>query len=425
MFFRLAEMVRLALNSLGIHKMRSALTGLGIIFGVGAVISMVSIGEGLRADALERIKLLGVDTIIVRSIKPPEKEQASTQEESFAMTYGLTFADADRMEQVVPTVGHLIPLRDLRKEVWYGARRVKARVFGTTPAYATATRFSLERGRFIADLDESSYARVCVIGAAVRRDLFPFDNPLGRRLKIGNDSYEIIGAMAEHGEAEAKGSLLMGRDMNQDIYVPLAAALQRFGTVSFRQTSGTVEAVRLDLDEILIKVTSEDVVEETGQIIQSMLSTSHREPDYQIVVPKELLRERQRTQTIFSIVMGSIAGISLLVGGIGIMNIMLATVTERTREIGIRRAIGATRADIVVQFLIETVVLSSLGGLVGILVGIAGARIVSAAVAWRTIVTGWSLVVAVGISGFVGIVFGLYPAYKAAKLDPIRALRYE
>lgn len=421
--FRFVEMIKLALRSLSLHKMRSGLTGLGIIFGVGAVVSMLSIGEGARFEALNQLKLLGTDTIILRSIKPPQSSQPQ-QETSWVISYGLTFKDADHIETVLPQIDMLIPVRDARKDIWYRARRVDGRAFGTTPAYEVAGRTEMERGRFITDVDMDNFARVCVLGYGIKQQLFPYSDPLGKSIRIGGDEFLVVGVLAPRG-ATGGGSLLAGRDVNRDIYLPLPTVVKRFGTFSFQRTSGSEEASQIDVDEFLVRVEDPRLVEPVSEAIRSILARRHSQPDYEIVIPQELLRQSQRTQNIFNIVMGSIAGISLLVGGIGIMNIMLATVTERTREIGIRRALGATRYDIVLQFLIETVVLAAIGGATGVLLGVGGARIVSLAVNWKTIVTGWSVATAFGISAFVGMVFGLYPAWKASNLDPIEALRYE
>jgi len=421
--FRFLEMLRLALRSLALHKMRSGLTGLGIIFGVGAVVSMLSIGEGARWEALDQLKLLGTDTIIVRSIKPPVSVTPQT-DENWVMSYGLTFDDADHLERVCPGIEALVPMRETRKDIWYRGRRVDGRAFGTIPLYEGIGRVEIPRGRFITNPDLEQFRRVCVIGDAIRKQLFPYRDPLGEGLRIGSKEFTIVGVVAPRGSAGG-GSLLTGRDVNRDIYMPLSTVLKRFGTFSYQRGSGSSEAAKIDADEFLIRVGDSSMVEPISDAIRSMLERRHPDPDYEIVIPQELLRQSQRTQNIFNVVMGSIAGISLLVGGIGIMNIMLATVTERTRDIGMRRAIGATRGDIVSQFLIETVVLSCIGGGIGVLLGVGGAKVVSAAVDWKTIVTAWSVVTAFGISAFVGIVFGLYPAWKAAQLDPIEALRYE
>jgi len=421
--FRFLEMIKLALRSLSLHKMRSGLTGLGIIFGVGAVVSMLSIGEGARWEALNQLKLLGTDTIIVRSVKPPVSVTPDT-EQSWVIDYGLTFADADHLESVCPGIEVLAIVRDCRKDIWYRGKRVDGRAFGVTPVYQQAGKAELERGRFIAELDMEKFDKVCVIGDSIKRQLFPYRDPRGEGLRIGGKEFTIIGVVASRGAAGG-GSLLAGRDVNRDIYMPLSTALKRFGTLSYQMGSGSAEGAKIEADEFLIKLSDSELVESSAKVIRTILERRHPDPDYEIVIPQELLRQSQRTQNIFNVVMGSIAGISLLVGGIGIMNIMLATVTERTRDIGIRRAIGATRVDIVLQFLIETVVLSCIGGGTGVFLGVAGARMVSAAADWKTIVTAWSVITAFAISALVGIIFGLYPAWKAANLDPIEALRYE
>jgi len=416
-------MIKLALKSLSLHKMRSGLTGLGIIFGVGAVVSMLSIGEGARLEALEQLKLLGTDTVIVRSVKPPMSSTPQA-EQSSVMKYGLKFDDAEHIQAVCPYVDMLVPVRDTRKDIWHRGRRVDGRAFATIPLYKEAGNIHLERGRFLTASDLNKYDRVCVIGYAIKRQLFPYRDPRGEGIRLGNKNFEIVGVVAPRGTMGG-GALLTGRDVNRDIYIPLSSSVKRFGNFSYQRQSGSAEASYIEADEFLIRVKETQMVRSTAESIRTILERTHPDPDYDIVVPQELLEQAQRTQNIFNVVMGAIASISLLVGGIGIMNIMLATVTERTREIGIRRALGARRMDIVLQFLIETVVLSCLGGATGVLIGVAGARVVSAAADWKTIVTAWSIATAFGIAAFVGIVFGLYPAWKAANLDPIEALRYE
>ena len=419
--------VVIALRNLRLHKVRSMLTMLGIIFGVGAVIAMLSIGEGARWEILQQINLLGIENVSIRSVKPPEKTRRAEQAEnqSFILQYGLRRKDASHIEAVCPGIEMLVPMRDVRKNVWYGDRRMDARVVGTTPSYANALNFNIHRGRFICDYDMFRKARVCVIGGEVARRLFGFKDPLGEHLKLGEQWYLVIGIMENRGQAGGGPQAISAHDVNKDIYIPLRSAFSRFGTLSISRRSGTFEAVDVELDEILVHMKDPESVDTNASLIRAILERSHEDEDYEIIVPRELLRQREQAQRIFNIVMISIATISLLVGGIGIMNIMLASIIERTREIGIRRAVGAKRRDIIRQFLTETVVLSGTGGIIGILLGIIGAKMVSAFAGLTTIVAVNFLFIAFTISVAIGITFGMYPARKAAFMDPIQALRYE
>lgn len=422
---QLTEMLKLSGNSLRSHKLRSALTALGIIFGVGAVISMLSIGEGARQEALRQIQLMGVNNIIVRSVKPPE---ASTREalsdRSWSSRYGISFLDVEHVKRVIPSLEQIVPARDVRKQVWYLNRTAQVRVLATTPNYTEVMRCIPQEGRFLTTLDNELQQSVCVLGANAARELLGYHEPLGKQIKIGDDWFEVVGVLRETGIGGG-GQSMATHDLDRDIYIPMQTALSRFGVLAIQTSSGNFQATEVQVDELHCKVTDSDLVEETAELIRQIFTSRHQAMDWELVVPKELLRQSQKTQAIFSIVMGSIAGISLLVGGIGIMNIMLANITERTREIGIRRALGARRRDITQQFLVETIVLTLAGGLIGIVLGILLARVVTQFSQWPTIVSGWSLFVAFGISAAVGLVFGIYPARKAANMDPIEALRYE
>jgi len=423
---RFFEIIRLGVKNLFLHKLRSLLTVLGIIFGCGAVIAMVAIGEGARRKALEEIQLLGLQNITIRSVKPVQKEQQASSQTSFVLSYGLKFADVSHMKTVIPAIEAIVPLRDLRKDVWNGSVRVDARVFGTRPSYEAVTNFRVRHGRFITPLDIKSFKQVCVLGADVKRQIFSHRGALGKDVKIGDQWFTVVGVMEDKSLPGAEATTISIRNINQDIYVPLTTANQRFGVLSIKISGGSREMTNVEVDEVYAKIKDANLVMDAAAAITNALERSHsEEKDYEVIVPLELLRQAERTTRIFKIVMGAVAGISLLVGGIGIMNIMLATVTERTREIGIRRAMGAKKSDIIQQFLIETVVLSGMGGIIGIFLGIGLARTITYFAKWKTVVSPWALILAFGISALVGIVFGMYPANKAANMDPIQALRYE
>jgi putative ABC transport system permease protein len=420
--FNSVEMVYLGARDLSRYKLRSGLTMLGIIFGVGAVISMLAIGEGSRTQALAEIEKLGIRNIVASSRKPPEETQATTQEGSYITEYGLTFKDVDLIKETVPFISRVVSGRDVRQDVFFGRRMMSTRVLGTGPEYAEVMNLRTARGRFLVGEDLDAKAKVAVIADGVKRKLFPLEDPMGELLRVGQELFEVVGILAPRGEG---ATAFAGADLDKDVYIPLSSALAAFGTLSIRRTAGTQEASRLELDEVIVEADESEHVPEVAKVVTAIFEKNHEKQDYVLNVPLDLLIRAERQERIWNIVMGSIAGVSLVVGGIGIMNIMLASVTERTREIGIRRAMGAMRRDIIFQFLIETIVLSVAGGMTGILLGTLAARFVTYYAGYDTIVTAFSVILAFGISAAVGIVFGIYPAWKAAYMDPIEALRHE
>ena len=421
--FQLLQIINLGIRSLLLHKLRSALTALGIIFGVCSVIAMLSIGEGASQEALERIRQLGTNSIIVRSVKPPEDTSAGATR-SRVIEYGLTHRDAHIIKETLPAVEHMIPMREIRQDVKFRDRRSDCRVIGTVPEYQSAAHLRIAQGRFLTTVDDRDRANVCVLGGAVANDLFRYMDPVGDKLRIGSDYYRVVGVL-EAGASKRKGDSSQEADFGSDIYIPLSSAKARFGEIIMKVSSGSREMERIELHQINVQVKKTGQVLSTAKAVKSILEKTHSKEDYELTVPLELLRQAKETKRMFNIVLGSIAGISLLVGGIGIMNIMLATVTERTREIGIRRALGAKKRDITTQFLVETIVLSVIAGLIGIGLGVLIPQFVTRFAGMRTIVTMESLVLAFGISATTGIIFGLYPARRAASMDPIEALRHE
>jgi putative ABC transport system permease protein len=422
---RIVRGVHLGIRSLLLHKLRSGLTVLGIIFGVAAVISMLAVGEGASRDAQERIEQLGATNIIIRSVRPSEEALGGRQ--AFILNYGLKYADYDRILETVPTIRRSLPVREIRKQIRYLDRALDGRVVGTTQDYAEFNRLQIEKGRFLTRDDNDQSQNRAVLASETARRLFPFEDPLGQSIKLGADYYTVVGVTRERSSTGSIGGSLAGQDFNKDVYIPLSTCRQRFGERILNVRSGSFEAEETQLTQITVQLGSIADVRPTHPVIDGVLKPWHgQKRDVDVIVPYELLLEAQRTARQFSIILGTIASISLLVGGIGIMNIMLATVTERTREIGIRRALGAKRRDITMQFLIETVVLSGIGGLVGISLGILIPRLIVYFIPeQRTIVTVQSVVLAFGISVAIGIVFGMYPARRAALMDPIEALRHE
>jgi len=420
--FRLRRLLRLGLQSLWRHRLRSVLTVLGIVFGVCSVIAMLAIGEGASYEAQEQIKRLGSQNIILRSVKPPQDERASA-ETTRMIEYGLTYDDAERIATTVPAVEVVVPVRIIREDARHRTRRLDVRLKGTVPWYDEVAKLEIEPGgRFIRSTDMHNRLSVCVLGSAVARTLFPNHDPIGEYVTVGAEYYRVVGVVAERGRGSRDDP---ASDTSRDIYVPLTTMQERYGEIVQRQISGSMEMERVELHQVSVRVKDTAYVEKTAAIIRQLLERYHRKQDFEVVVPLELLRQAERTKRIFNIVLGSIAAISLVVGGIGIMNIMLASVTERTREIGIRRALGAKRRDIVSQFLTETILLSGSGGILGLILGVVIPVLVRVFSGMPTIITAWSLVLAFAISVAVGIVFGIYPAYRAAHMDPIEALRHE
>lgn len=419
----LVQTVRLGISSLLLHKLRSILTTLGVLFGVSSVIAMLAIGEGASEEAQEQIRQLGSQNVILRSVKPPE-DLVSGQESTRVSAYGLLRADCDRVAESFPGLEEVVPVRQLQQEVRLDQRAMNPRVLATLPSYQRVTGRPIYEGRFISEEDERSILNVCVLGYEVARYLSPFESPLGRQIKIGAEYFTCVGTLLPRtplGSDPAKA----GADVTGEVFLPLATGDRWFGDLQVKIRSGSREMEQIELSEIYIAVERAQDVPLVADAAREMLARSHKQRDYEVVVPLELLLQAERTKRIFNIVLGSIAGISLLVGGIGIMNVMLATVTERTREIGIRRALGAKKRHIVTQFLVETVVLSVGGGLLGIALGLAIPAIVERTADMRTIVTPSAPLLAFGISAGIGVVFGLYPAWRAANMDPVDALRHE
>jgi len=312
--------------------------------------------------------------------------------------------------------------------VWNISRRVDCEIVGTVPWYPEMRNHHVAEGRFFTDLDMDAQTSVCVLGAEMVPALFPLDTPLGKHVRVGGNYYQVIGIMEPRGaapktdEPAAEGATTAA---SHRMFIPLETAKLRYGEVLMRRRQGSFEAERIALHEVTVKVASLEQVRGVAEAIKQILERNHKKKDYQIDVPLEMLKQAEDTKRIFNIVLGSIAAISLLVGGIGIMNIMLASVTERTREIGIRRALGARRRDIVTQFLVETVLLAGAGGILGVLLGITIPYVVTQTAGMKTIITLWSPMLAFVISALVGVVFGMYPAFRAAQMDPVEALRHE
>ncbi|MFM7036226.1 MAG: ABC transporter permease [Planctomycetaceae bacterium] len=440
--------IQLALKSLMLHKLRSGLTMLGIVFGVFSVIAMLAIGEGASQQAQQQVLQLGATNIIVRSVKPPRENASSQNQNSFVLRYGLKRADFDLLSKTIPTVLQAVPIRELMKACRYLHREMNCRIVGCTPDYVDMNHLTLAQGRFISDRDRREKTNVCVLGAGTAEQLFQYLDPLGQSVKIADRRYSVVGVTRRREASAAIGGSMSGQEYNQDIYIPLETMRVRMGDLDIDRRQGSFSAEEVELNQITLRITDVDQVVPTSKVISESLQQNHRTAnDYSIVVPQELLKQAAQIRTIFNVVLGSIAAISLVVGGIGIMNIMLATVTERTREIGIRRALGAKRRDITMQFLTETIVLAGSGGIIGVLLGLStpfwfdnlksltlkfffdgGGGTSEFSDMFTNLqpqVVPSSLPLAFGISVGIGVIFGLYPARSAAQLDPIEALRHE
>ncbi len=418
----LRRTIRLGVSSLMLHKLRSLLTTLGVLFGTSSVIAMLAIGEGASEAAQEQIRQLGSRNVILRSVKPRE-DFATGQQTTRVISYGLTEEDLARVSETFPAVARVVPVREIYEEVRHGGRAMNPRVMATLPVYREVTGRVLAEGRFLADGDDSRVANVCVLSDEVARYLFPFTSPLGETVKVGGDYYTVVGTLLSRVRQQSDAA--PAGKSTAEVFLPLETGRKWYGNMQVKMRAGSREMEEIELHEIVIEVDAPENVPLVASAAREMLTRNHKQADYEIVVPLELLLRAEETKRIFNIVLGSIASISLLVGGIGIMNVMLATVTERTREIGIRRALGAKRRHIVAQFLVETVCLSVGGGLVGVLVGCLIPLIVEASTDMVTIVTPAAPLVAFLISAGVGVVFGLYPAARAAQMDPVEALRHE
>ena len=438
MFVELSKIFRnviLAVRGLWLHKLRAFLSVLGIIIGTASVISLMAFGEGSMQEALNAIKRQGATNIIARSQKPPD--DSSTGRRSFVANYGLTYADYEKFQTISNVVRH-VPMRVFPQEIRRRERMHNGRVVATIPEYADVNRLELARGRFLVEEDSRLMRNVAVLASTTADRLFPFDEPLNQTIVLGGHDYLIIGVCKDRMPTGGTGGSQAAEDYNNDVYIPLTTSRRRFGDTIFLRSSGSRSGEKVELSQVTMTIDADvdsdsgrQSVKAAGELIKEMLANSHLKNDWAVTVPLDRLEQAEETQANFTRLLVLIASISLLVGGIGIMNIMLATVTERTREIGIRRALGAKQRDIILQFLVEAVVQTTLGGLFGVLLGLAIVYgLPYATMALRGIplpakLSSGPILLSLTVSIFVGVVFGLYPAMRAARLDPIEALRHE
>lgn len=450
LYRRYSHDITIALEAILANKLKSVLTALGIIFGVAAVISMLAIGNGAQQEILEQMKMVGVNNIIVNSIfeapdSQSESENGNKQKQKFSP--GLTLSDLEAIQQVVPSVVHISPEINLNSYIQYNGLRMQAKILGVTKDYFALFNLPLDEGTYFSANQEEHGIPVCVIGANIKTKFFSTENPIGKYIKFGNVWLKVIGVLAKS-DIKVTGFENSGINVyNDNIYVPAKNILLRyqnralvnskklnqsntirgFGFIIFGGSTETQAPKNYhQLDRIILQVKGTEDIASTSEILSRMLLRRHSGvKDYEITVPELLLKQQQRTKDIFNIVLGAIASISLIVGGIGIMNIMFASVMERIKEIGTRLAIGAKKADIVAQFLSEAVLISVTGGLIGVIVGVILSKLITHFAGILTIVSFSSIIIAFGVSAAVGVIFGLSPAKRAAEKDPIESLRYE
>jgi putative ABC transport system permease protein len=386
---------------------------LGMIFGVGAVIAMLSIGAGAEEESLRTIESLGIRNIIIQAKEFKEEELKQIRTESL----GVSMRDLEALQTILKprpliTASRLIKTYQINSE----KARSDSRVLGVSSSYPIIQNLKMLQGNFFLAADEEANAQVCVLGIVAKQKLFGFGDVLNQQIKVNDVWLTVVGVLADAMVEKQEFEGVKVQNPNNDIYIPITTAIRKFDTAT----------VENELNEIVVKIADGATIKEQASTINNLMSVMHRYvDDYSIVIPEKLLEQRQRTQGIFNIVMGAIASISLLVGGIGIMNIMLASVLERTNEIGLRRAIGAKKLDIRMQFMAEAIAISLAGGLIGVALGYGISRAVAAFSGWSTIITGASIGLSWGVSFVIGLIFGIYPAVQASNLDPIECLRYE
>lgn len=425
--WQLKRSITLGLKSIWMRKLRSLLTALGIVFGVCSVISMLAIGEGASFEAQQQIKELGSQNIILSSTKPTDNLESDRRNKSWISEYGLTYRDVYQIQKTVPKVNVIVPSRRVQHFIYFQQQRVDAPTIGTVAWFPEMRSRKMLQGRFFTELESIRNSPVCVLTESLAEQLFPLHSPLGKTVRIKNHYFRVIGIIEDQKLPVKSNDTSAANNSNTEteMMIPISVLNEKFGEVLFKSRSGSFEAERVELHGVTVQVETIESVLPAAKAINTILERNHKQTDYQVTIPLELLKRAERTKQIFNIVLGSIAAISLIVGGIGIMNIMLATVTERTREIGIRRALGARRNDIIMQFLIETILLSGIGGLIGVGLGLVIPQLISHFAGMKTIIQIWAPTLAFSISVLIGVVFGIYPAMRAAAMSPVDALRHE
>ena len=406
----------MGLSSLLAHKLRSLLTMMGMIFGVGAVVAMLSITAGAQKEMMSYIDLLGVNNIIVEAKEAVDRNELQARR---LISPGLTFRDYRAIKENVQGLEASTPRKRFKPlKILPKTSAEPPLLIGVDPSYLIINSLKVIEGRFFNEKDNDTSAPVCVLGEAAKVNLLGYEPAVGKYIKVNDTWLQVIGVLSQQATADSDSEGVEVSNRNNLIISPLNTVMRRF--------EDNNSYLKDEIDGIYMRVAPGTDSIETAGIVRAILDSTHKDAgDYNTIVPAGLLEQRRRTSFIFSVVMLCIAGISLLVGGIGIMNIMLATVLERTKEIGIRRAIGARQVDIIRQFLMEALLISMLGGLIGIAFGFTLSKVIATAAGWSTVVTTSSIAVAFGVSVGIGLLFGIYPAMQAAKLDPIEAMRYD
>jgi len=435
---RLIANLTIAFEAVLSNRVRSILTGLGIIFGVAAVIAMLAIGNGAQKEIIDQIKLVGLNNIVIKPIIEQTEEQVSSDDpfnkEKNKYSPGLTLKDKNAIAKMLPNIQAISP--EIVKDTYImnkGIRR-SAKLVGVEPPYFKLFNFELEEGTMFNEQNLIHGMPVCIIGKSIKAKFFPSENPIGKKLKCGNQWLTVMGVLEQRIISENSIKRLGIRDYNMDVYVPLKTVLIRYenrdlitkSMIKKADKDNTTTTNYHQLDRLVLQVAETEKLSATADIIARMLARKHFDVvDYEIEIPELLLKQQQRTNDVFNYVLGAIAGISLLVGGIGIMNIMLASVLERIKEIGLRLSIGAKKTDIVFQFMFEAIMISATGGIIGIFTGVLMAYGVSAFASIPTIISFGSIVISFGVATLIGLIFGIAPARKAAQQNPITSLRYE
>jgi putative ABC transport system permease protein len=454
MIERYLHNIVIAIESIMANQMRSILTALGIIFGVAAVITMLAIGKGAQQEILEQIKMVGVNNIIVTPIITPSNgegsEEASGESQKKKFSPGLTLEDVEAIANVVPTVNKVSPEITLNSYVIKDGKRAGAKLLGVSNSYFEIFNLPLEEGSFFIDFQEENGIPVCVIGANIKNKFFSKENPIGKYIKFDHVWLKVVGVLERNDVNLTRFENIGVNVMNDNIYVPVKTMLMRYQNralvgsrilgsegggmmfgrgmaINFGSVAGGNESNNYNqLDRIIVQVNESNELNPSTDLVARLLMRRHEEvEDFEITVPELLLKQEQRTKDIFNVVLGAIASISLLVGGIGIMNIMFASVMERIKEIGTRLAIGAQKRDIVIQFLAEAVLISVIGGVIGVIIGITASWLITKFADILTLVTPISVIISFAVSASVGVIFGYSPAKRASERDPIESLRYE
>ncbi len=421
---RLLELIFEALGNLFLHKTRSLLAALGIIFGVASVICMLSISEVARQDVVKRIERLGLNNVILDSVKPEvvRGNEKSDSENSWLAQYGITKKDLKILRENVSEIKEVVPMRIMLHGVSGNQKTADVTVVGTKQNYAEVMQHKIAAGRFFSRVDEANLRSVCVLGHETAKKLFPLTSPVGQVIKIGGNFFSVVGVMQRKGQLGAGGKF---SDPDNSAFIPFDTTFSRFGGFQYRRSGSVQEITRVEVDRAVIQVAAPDKLNPVSQLATNMLKRLHKKEDVSVTIPHTLLNERKQSEQIFRWVMGSLAAISLLVGGIGIMNIMLANVAERRSEIGLRRALGAQKGNIIALFVSESLLLCLFGGAVGVAVGLGLAKMVGSLAQWSVVYHPWSIPLGIIVSMIVGLTFGTIPAMRAAGEDPVLALRSE